>query len=87
MIVKINKETQFNVSVSTSGGRIQSSNPITVKNQFREYQINSIQDLPDITETQVVNGASLVYNSSLNQYEVKPLTTDFITGAIDAGEF
>lgn len=87
MIVKINKETQFNVSVSTSGGQIQSSNPITVKNQFREYQINSIQDLPDITETEVVNGATLVYNSSLNQYEVKPITTDFITGAIDAGEF
>ena len=87
--VKINPnpETKIVAKVSTESGLLQSSTPLTIKNQFREYQINSIQDLPDVDEVSVENGATLVFNSNTNQYEVKPLDLTNVTGIIDGGEF
>jgi hypothetical protein len=87
--VKINPnpETRIVARVNTVGGILQPTTPLTIRNQLREYQINSIQDLPDVAETNVVNGAILVFNSATNNYEVKPLETNFITGDLDGGEF
>jgi hypothetical protein len=86
--VKINPnpETRIVAKVSTSQGVI---NPqtLTIKNQLREYQINSIQDLPDVDEVSVVNGGTIVYNPTTNKYEVKPLDAAFLIGRIDGGEF
>lgn len=81
-----NPESRIVAKVTTNQGFI---NPktLTVKNQFREYQINSIQDLPDVDEVNVVTGSTLVYNASSSKYEVQPLNTTFITGIIDGGEF
>lgn len=78
--VNPNPETKIIAKVTTTGGLLQTSTPLTVKNQLREYQINSIQDLPDVAETSVTNGATLVFNSSTNLYEVKQID-------IDGGEF
>ena len=88
--VKINPnpETKIIAKVSTGGGVLQpTASPVTIKNQFREYQINSIQDLPDVDEVSVQNGSTLVFNSSTNQYEVKPLDITNVIGVIDGGEF
>lgn len=88
--VKINPnpETKIIAKVSTGGGVLQpTTSPVTIKNQFREYQINSIQDLPDVDEVSVQNGSTLVFNSSTNQYEVKPLDITNVIGVIDGGEF
>lgn len=87
--VKINPnpETKITAKMSTTPGFLQPSAPLTIKNQLREYQINSIQDLPDVDEVQVANGSTIVYNSATNKYEVKPLDTDYIDGPIDGGEF
>jgi hypothetical protein len=60
---------------------------LTVKNQFREYQINSIEDLPDVDEVNVTEGAVLIYNQTSDKYEIKQFTQQFIVGAIDGGEF
>lgn len=90
MKVTLNKETKFTAKMSTSGGFLQSSSPLTVKNQFREYQINSIEDLPDVAETSVVDGATLVYNTATDLYEIRPITiNDFSTDNLnlDEGEF
>jgi hypothetical protein len=87
--VKINPnpETKIVAKVTKTAGILQTSTPVTVKNQLREYQINSIQDLPDVAETNVSNGSTLVFNSTTNLYEVKPLDAGNITGVIDGGEF
>ena len=83
---KINRETKLTVKVDN---KIPVLNPttLTVKNQFREYQINSIEDLPDVDEVNVTDGALLIYNQTTDKYEVKQFTQQFIVGAIDGGEF
>lgn len=87
--VKINPnpETKIVAKVNTVGGFLQPSNPLTIKNQLREYQINSIQDLPDVAEEDVVDGATLVFNATNNLYEVKQLDVTDLIGVIDGGEF
>ena len=83
----INPETKIVVKVNTTNGFLQPSSPITIKNQLREYQINSIQDLPDVAEEAVVDGATLVFNANSNLYEVKQLDVTDLSGVIDGGEF
>lgn len=81
-----NPETKIVAKVNTSQGLL---NPkaLTIKNQLREYQINSIEDLPDVSEVNVASGSTLVYNANTNQYEVKPLDITNMIGIIDGGEF
>lgn len=86
--VKINPnpETRIVAKVATGQGFI-SPQALTIKNQLREYQINSIQDLPDVDEVAVTSGSTIVFNSATSNYEVKPLDANFLTGRIDGGEF
>ena len=86
--VKINPnpETRIVAKVATGEGFI-SPQQLTIKNQLREYQINSIQDLPDVDEITVESGSTIVYNATSGKYEVKPLDASFILGRIDGGEF
>jgi len=74
-----NPETRIIAKVASTQGAM---NPqtLTIKNQLREYQINSIQDLPDVAETDVSDGSTLVFNSNTNLYEVKQID-------LDGGEF
>lgn len=87
--VKINPnpETKITAKMTNSPGFLQPSAPLTIKNQLREYQINSIQDLPDVAEEAVVDGATLVYNANSSVYEVKQLDVTNLSGIIDGGEF
>lgn len=87
--VKINPnpETKIVAKVSTNNGQLSTVNPLTIKNQLREYQINSIEDLPDVDEVNVESGSTIVYNANTSKYEVKPLDITNVTGIIDGGEF
>ena len=72
------------VAVAKSDGRLNSSAPgVTLKNQINE--IRSIEDIADIVETNVVDGATIVYNASLDKYEVKPI--DLGASGLDGGTF
>jgi hypothetical protein len=82
----LNTETRFTVKVNTSTP-VLNPTTLTVKNQFREYQINSIEDLPDVDEVNITDGAVIIYNQTTDKYEIKPFTQQFIVGAIDGGEF
>lgn len=85
-MVALARNTVLNVKLTNSGGSIQSSTPITLKNQVSE--IKSIEDIRDVSEIEVVAGATLVYNSENDKYEVRKITSDDI-GAInlDGGSF
>jgi hypothetical protein len=72
------------IAVTKTDGRLTSTSPaVTIKNQVSE--IRSIEDLGDVIETNVVNGATLVYNSALDKYEVKPI--DLGASGLDGGTF
>ena len=81
---KINQTTRFVAKVETSGDRLSTTTPITLKNQVQE--IRSIEDIGDVDEINVVTGATLVYNSVNDKYEVRPLDLEEF-GAIDGGTF
>jgi hypothetical protein len=66
--------------INTTNGIINPTSPITLKNQIQEQVFNSIEDLPDVSEVNVSNNATLVYNASNDLYEVKQLD-------LDGGEF
>lgn len=68
--VLINK-SDFNVTVNKVGGRISSIEPITVRNQIRE--IRTIDDIPTVNNALKVDGATVVWNATTGQYEIKLL--------------
>jgi len=89
MRVAINRTSSQNLKITKSpSGVIQSSTPITLKNQISE--ISSIEDIRDVTTVDVVDGSTLVYNSENDKYEVKKLEIsdlDYEDLSLDGGEF
>lgn len=83
----IGRTTTQNIKVHTTGGLLQTSTPVTLKNQVNE--ISSIEDIKDVAEVDVSTGATLVYNSSNDKYEVRKLQAEDISGTLnlDGGEF
>lgn len=76
--------TLLRAKVTNTDGRLSAAAPITLKNQIQE--IRSIEDIGDVSEVNVANGATLIYNSSNDKYEVKPINISDL-GAIDGGTF
>ena len=70
--------------ITNNNGRLSSAAPITLKNQIQE--IRSIEDIADVSEVDVSDGATLVYNSETDKYEVRQLQIEDL-GAIDGGSF
>lgn len=80
------RNTVLNVKLTNTGGSLQSSTPVTLKNQATE--IKSIEDIRDVSEVEVVAGATLVYNSENDKYEVRKINSeDFGTINLDGGDF
>lgn len=77
--------TRQNVKVNNFGGTLTTSSPITLKNQITE--ITSIENIADVDEIDVTDGATLIYNSSRDKYEIKPLSFNDLSGDIDGGLF
>jgi hypothetical protein len=78
------QNTQKTVRVNTSGESLSAAKPVTLKNQIKE--IRSIEDFGDVQEVNVTAGATLVYNSTIDKYEVRPLELADL-GNLDGGTF
>ena len=76
--------TRLVAKITNNNGRLSSAAPITLKNQIQE--IRSIEDIADVAEIDVTDGATLVYNSETDKYEVRQLQIEDL-GAIDGGSF
>jgi hypothetical protein len=76
--------TRLVAKITNNNGRLSSAAPITLKNQIQE--IRSIEDIADVAEVDVSDGATLIYNSQNDKYEVKQLQIGDL-GAIDGGSF
>ena len=81
---KLSQVTSFVAKVEKSNDRLSTNTPITIKNQVQE--IRSIEDIADVAEIDVTDGATLVYNSETDKYEVRQLQIEDL-GAIDGGSF
>lgn len=70
-----------------NGALRQSSDAIVLPNQ-RE-RIRSIEEIDDVSEVDVITGATLVYNEDTDAYEVKQLATTDLAGdfTFDGGTF
>jgi len=76
--------TRMVAKLNNNNGRLSAAAPVTLKNQIQE--IRSIEDIADVSEVDVTNGATLIYNSETDKYEVKQLQIGDL-GAIDGGSF
>ena len=76
--------TRLVAKITNNAGRLSSAAPITLKNQIQE--IRSIEDIADVSEVDVTDGATLVYNSQNDKYEVRQIQIGDL-GAIDGGSF
>lgn len=76
--------TRLVAKITNNAGRLSSAAPITLKNQIQE--IRSIEDFADVTEVDVSDGATLVYNSQNDKYEIRQLQIEDL-GALDGGSF
>ena len=73
------------VRINNQNGSLNSSSPVVLKNQIT--QLRSIEDIADVVETDVTDGATLVYNAALDKYEVKLLNLSDQELALDGGTF
>jgi len=77
-----------NIIVNKHGESLTTTSPVVLKNQVTE--LRSIEDIADVSEVDVVAGATIVYNSANDKYEVRQLTAadaDFTNFGLDGGEF
>ena len=81
MQAKIATVTKQTVTVNNLGNVLTGVSPFTLKNQITE--ITSIEQIADVDEINVTTGATLIYNSSTDKYEIKPLQFTDISGAVD----
>ena len=81
------RSTTQNVRVNNTGSGLLTPTSITLKNQIAE--IKSIEDFPDVEEVNVTSGATLIYNSSNDKYQIRLIQSTDIQGEldIDGGEF
>ena len=77
-----------NVTVNKHGESLTTTSPVVLKNQVTE--LRSIEDIADVSEVDVVTGATIVYNSVNDKYEVRQLTAaevNITNLGLDGGEF
>ena len=81
------KTTTQTVKVKNNDGVLSStSTPITLKNE--PVGLTSLKQIPDVVETSLTDGATLIYNSTLDIFEVKQISLVNITiDQIDGGSF
>lgn len=84
LVAKMTNITHLVAKVTNNSGRLSTAAPITLKNQIQE--IRSIEDFADVAEIDVTDGATLVYNSETDKYEVRPLEMEDL-GSLDGGSF
>lgn len=73
------------VKINNNNGSLNSTSPVVLKNQIT--QLRSIEDIGDVVETNVADGATLIYNAALDKYEVKLLDLGDQDINLDGGTF
>lgn len=65
------------VKVSQSGGRLQTTAPLSLRNAVRDTAfLENLEDIRNVTIVNRVDGSGLQYNSETQNYEIKLMTLD-----------
>lgn len=78
---------RIKIKVKNNGGILQNKVSVAVKGT--NLSIKSIEDIGDVDEISVEEGATVVYNEVEDKYEIKRLDVDDLEGDfnLDGGEF
>lgn len=86
--VVVSKRKNVRVTANTTGGVIETSPPVTLKNLATlNNGVNTIDELTDVNLTQRNDGSTLIYDQTTDKYVVKHMEFVDITGDLDGGVF
>lgn len=78
--------TVVKMSQGTAGALTTTGSAVGLRNQVNE--LRSIEDIADVDEINVTDGATLIYNAERDKYEVKPISLESLgLGNLDGGTF
>lgn len=71
-MAELTKSPSYRVQVSSVGGRIQTTAPLSLRNVVRDQAfLKRIEDIENVLAVNKIDGATLVYNSENEKYEIK----------------
>jgi hypothetical protein len=84
--VVVSKIKNIQVSSNNTGGTIQTTTPVILKNNSSIIN-GSVDNLTDVSIEQKIDGATLVYDIASDSYIIKPLEFQDVVGNFDGGSF
>lgn len=86
--VVVSRKRFINVSTHGTGGVIDTTVPVTLKNVPALMSgAHTVDELSDVNLAQRTDGSTLIYDQPTNTYVVKELNFTEITGDLDGGTF
>jgi hypothetical protein len=85
--VVVGRKRTVQISANTTGGVIDTSVPVVLKNNPAVGGVTRLDRLNDVRANNEINGATLVYNATDDTYVVKKLDLADVTGDLDGGVF
>lgn len=85
--VVVARKRTVQVSANGTAGIIDTSVPVTLKNNPSLSAATRLDKLTDVVANSEVNGGTLVYEASTDKYVVKKLDLSDVTGDLDGGTF
>jgi hypothetical protein len=88
--VVVSRKRFVNVSTHGTGGVIDTTVPVTLKNVptiISGTGVHTVDQLTDVNLTQRTDGSTLIYDQPTNTYIVREMDYAEVHGNIDGGEF
>ena len=67
----LSSNINYEIEINNTAGRLQTSAPITLRNTTTDVVLADINTIGNVSEVNKVDGATLQYNSSNQNYEVR----------------
>lgn len=89
--VVVGKKRIININTNATAGIINTNVPVTLKQDALKTAsangLTRLDQMTDVVATSESNGATLVYNSSIDKYIVEKLNLNNVEGTMDGGTF
>jgi len=89
--VVVAKKRIININTNATAGIINTNVPVTLKQDSivtaSANGLTRLDQMTDVIATVETNGATLVYDSSIDKYVVEKLNLDNVEGTMDGGTF
>lgn len=85
--VVVARKRTVQVSANGTAGILDTSVPVTLKNNPSLTATTRLDKLTDVVANAEIDGATLVYEASIDKYIVKKLDLSDVTGDLDGGTF